>query len=196
MPLPPRHAPHARAFTLVEVVVVIIILGIVGAMVAPNIGGAVERARLDAAARQLAGLAAFGYRSATSTGRVHALVFDEEGRRFELVAELPPDEEMAEEEIDPEAPPRLEPVPMPRTIDRELPEEIALVDVSLFEEDLAHTEDGALRILFFPDGTTEFADLTLASRTGLRRTISINGLSGTVVISDPGPAEESDAVAP
>ena len=55
----------------------------------------------------------------------------------------------------------------------------------MYSTDLADTGEDSLRILFFPDGTTEFARLYLEGHGGDRRRIELNGLTGVVTIVDP-----------
>ena len=47
--------PHARAFTLVEILLVVVIIGILAALVIPKIAGTSERARITAARADING---------------------------------------------------------------------------------------------------------------------------------------------
>ena len=180
-----RASLNARGrggFTLIELMVVIIVIGIVAGAIIPNMAGSIGTIRLDGAAGRVAALLDYCYNAANSSGRVHGLLFDAEGRRFQVVAEYVPDPAYwtgAYEE------PRLESIRLPGLLDSALPEGIVLSGVGAFEDDLIFTEDGGVRILFFPDGTTEFATLYLADTRGEERYVSINGVSGTVTITNP-----------
>ena len=169
------------AFTLIEVMVVVIVIAIVSASMVPALQGPARRVRLDSAARQIGELMNTCYFNACSTGRVHGLIFMADNRSFELVAEPLPDPDEPEEFQDA----HLEPIHLPGLTDIVLPEGIELQSVSAFADDLMVDEDDRIRILFFPDGTTEFASLYIGYEEGARRRIRLNGLSGTIRISDP-----------
>ncbi|MCE5229486.1 prepilin-type N-terminal cleavage/methylation domain-containing protein [bacterium] len=186
-----------RAFTLVELMMVIIVMSIIAAVTVPDIKSAADRVRLDSGARRIADLCDFGYRSAVGTGRVHALILEADRRHYMLVAEAPPQNrgEDAPAESSATAPPQageLQPVRLPGTIGNELPEGIVLASVSMLDETLAH-DTSRMRILFFPDGTTEFATLTLSDQFGNKRNVVLNGLSGTIKIEEPAPGRELPA---
>lgn len=83
----------------------------------------------------------------------------------------------------------LEPVRFDGPQSRKFPEGIRLSDYNFFEEGLAQTEEGDLRILFFPDGSSEFAALVLEAADGDRRKLSLNGVSGVIRVTRMRPEE-------
>ncbi len=186
-------------FTLIEVLVVIVVLAIVAGVAIPDMGSAAATARLDAGARRVADLADWCYRSAIASGRVHALLIEDEGRSLQVVAESRP-RPTAGEPIVPVGsstpagtPPELEPVSLPGMLGRSLPEGIRVSDASFYEEDLADQDPNRVRILFFPDGTTEFAGIELVGERGARRKVRINGLSGRINLEEVVDAPEDEA---
>jgi type II secretion system protein H len=184
-----RNTPRRRqtgGFTLVEIMVVVIVLAVVAGAVVPNFQSAVASLRLESACRRLAGLLDYCGQAARATGQVHGLIFSGDGVHYQAVCEVPPDEDSGDEDQTP----RLEPAPLPADLDRRLAEGVRLTGAEFFEEDLAKQEGGGIRILFFPDGTTEFASLRLRSTKGEERTLQLNGVSGTVTISEARPAAE------
>ncbi len=73
---------HTRAFTLIELVVVLAVLGLLAAAAAVKFHGLFGRTRLQAAARGLGDHFALAVRRAYVTGGYHTLVFDLETGRY------------------------------------------------------------------------------------------------------------------
>lgn len=190
----------ARAFTLIEIMVVVIVIAIVAGAIVPNLGGGDSR-RLAAAASGFADTLDYCYTAALSTGRVHGVMFRLGAREFEPVVEaLPPSEEeqaeaamtgaIAEESLD--EGPAMEPVSIPGLVERALPEGIVFADFVAFDGSLAAAgEDAdAVRLLFFPDGTTEFARIVIEDEKGERHSVRINGLTGAMSLEPVGAEED------
>lgn len=173
--------------------VVVIILGIMAGVLLPNMDSPRGGASLDGAARNLSDLMDYAFTAAVSTGRTHGLVFKEDGSEFILVAENP-DADPAAPAVD-EMEGGLAPVFLPGTMSNTLPPGIRLTNAHAFETDLVEGEPGCTRILFFPDGTTEFITLELTDARGDRRTIKLNGISGTIQIGTPTGDEDGDKAA-
>ncbi len=200
--IPCRASARARgAFTLVELMMVVIVLSVVAALTIPDIKSAANRARLDAGARRVADLCDLGYRSAVGTGRVHALIFEGDRRHYALYAEGRPqgaeDDAVGEasgESTDSGGQAQLTPVDT-GGFGKEMPEGVLILSVRMASEALAHDE-GRTRILFFPDGTTEFATVILGDELGSRRRIRLNGISGVVKVDEPAPGENMDEEEP
>ncbi len=76
----------SRAFTLIELVIVIAILGIVGAIAIPRFAGATTRYRLDLAASRLEGDAVLAAEWARSAGQSHVMSFDTGADRYTIIS--------------------------------------------------------------------------------------------------------------
>ncbi len=90
----PAGSPAAAGFTLIELMVVIVLVGLFSALVVPLVTG-VGQDGLKLSARRLAGTVKYLYNEAALTGRPHRLVFDLDagtfgGRRLEVSGELVP----------------------------------------------------------------------------------------------------------
>ena len=191
-----RRSNSAGAYTLLELMVVIIVIGIVTGVVVPSLQGSTGSVRLEAAARQLSDLMGYCYQSAVTTSRTHALLIDADGRHIRIAAEPggpPPKEGEGQQDKDSSSTEEWEPVELPSADASLLPEGVTVTDVSAAEDELlAEGEDG-IRILFFPDGTTEFASVILNDEGGDQREIYLNGLSGATQIVQPSPEEMESA---
>lgn len=193
----------SRAFTLVELMMVVIVLSVVAALTIPDIKSAANRARLDSGARRISDLCDLGYRSAVATGRVHALIFESDRRYYMLFSEGrqqnpvlggASSSDSSADPADPNGPPELTPVDT-GGFGNEMPDGVTIQSVKLANDVLSHDE-GRIRILFFPDGTTEFATIVLTDELGSKRLIKLNGISGVVSVDEPPPGEQIDEEQP
>lgn len=188
-----RRMRARRGFSLLEVIVVVIVIGVVAGVVVPNLGGSLETVRLNAAARRLSEALDYAHQRAVTTGRVHCLTIAGEGRELRLLADPAPDtedavdawERLAPDPRELESEPELEDVRDAARLLGEWPEGVAVVEVSTFEEGLVEGEEDEARIFFFPDGTCEFARLRLESANGGLRDVALNGLNGGVTVRIP-----------
>jgi hypothetical protein len=58
------------------------------------------------------------------------------------------------------------------------------------DETLSDAGGGDLRLLFFPDGTAEFARVTLLDDAGDQCVVALDGLTGTVTVGRVEPATD------
>jgi len=79
-----------RGFTIVEVIVVIIMIGVLATMIAPRLAAGGRAAGLRLAGRQLQATAQYARDYAVSRRRVCRLVLDRDGDRYMLVAQSGP----------------------------------------------------------------------------------------------------------
>ncbi|MAE60053.1 MAG: hypothetical protein CMJ49_01725, partial [Planctomycetaceae bacterium] len=101
----PRGVVARRAFTLVEVIVVVTILSVATMMIVPQLSGHMAFTQLRESARQLSTAATYARYHAVTTHQVCRLVIDVEKNRFKLVSLAAKDEtrpEADDEEADSE----------------------------------------------------------------------------------------------
>ena len=73
--------PGSAGFTLVELTLVILVIGIVGALVLPRFGGLVDRQQLRRTVNVLRGMVRQLHAKAALTKQIYRLTFDLEGQR-------------------------------------------------------------------------------------------------------------------
>ena len=180
---PRQRLPTAvvsSGMTLIELMVVIVVLGIVASLIIPQFGGSLASMQLRGSARGVGDLMDYCYHAAVSSGRVHALVFNADGHRFDILADRPRE---AAGSAGAEAP-GLEPISIPGYVERALPAGVRVGQVWTFDQELSATQDGDVQLLFFPDGTAEFAAITLANAEGDQCTVTLDGLSGMIEVGE------------
>ena len=82
--LDPRSSLHRRAFTMIEVVLVLVVLAVVIATAAPALRGWSQGSKLHDAARQVMAAAQFARSQAASTATPYRLQVDPNGASFAL----------------------------------------------------------------------------------------------------------------
>jgi prepilin-type N-terminal cleavage/methylation domain-containing protein len=188
-----QHASLHRGLTLVEVLLVLALLVVIGAVSAPLLEGSFSRAGLNSAGDVLRGAWAKARLAAMQSGQTYVFRFEPGGPRFQIVAlndlGLPETSEMA-----PDAPDvQYKAVDMLRLPQARLPDGVifSTADVATSNQLLA-TIPGAVEgpwsnpILFHPDGTTSDASLVLSNARQTTIRVTLRGLTGVSNTTDVG----------
>jgi type II secretion system protein H len=185
------------AFTLIELLAVVVIFGLLAGIALPNLGIRVSRS-LDAESRQLAATLEFARQRAVMTGIPHQVVVDIDRDAYWLEWFASEAEQFGEEDDEaPPAPPATAPgdaaeiaLAAPQAelrsfrplagsfgnvteLDRD-------VDLVLVETPAGIYEDGRLEIRFERDGTSEPTWIELGTEDGGTRTLQLLPLADTV----------------
>ncbi|MEC7583386.1 MAG: GspH/FimT family pseudopilin [Planctomycetota bacterium] len=91
-----RDDRRCSGFTIIEVMIVVLIMGMIAAIVIPNLGMFVPEARLNSAAQQLVSNIDFARSEARIQGKRVTLEFDLENERWRYV--LPPEEQLTSDQ--------------------------------------------------------------------------------------------------
>ena len=135
-----RGRRTSRAFTLIELVLVILIIGLLLAIVAPSLGGLLRTQKLDAAARTIAGMLKQARVHAATDAKPYRLVIDTEDNTCWIEVLTVTGFERPESSLG--------------LI-------VELGDEFIIELEGGTTEDGLLTIRVDPDGIGELAQVTL-----------------------------------
>jgi len=176
----------ARAFTLLELLLVIAVLVILAGVVWPNLGAQTSAGRLAFTAHQVANLIQFGRSESMCAGKPYRFRFDPENMRAVI-----------EEETDPLGHPgEFEPIPA-HWASVDLAEgniRCLAIHFDPWESKLKEQEEQVLEggegkeatgesagpIHFYPDGTSDSATLLLGDDTDRNYTLILNGLTGRI----------------
>lgn len=186
-----------RAFTLVELLVVIVLITVLSALLVPEMRGTFEEALLRSSARQLIGASGVAYSRAVADGRAHRLHFDPATGRYRVERRADPatgpdrTDRAANQDvpggrgvIDPRIAVQLRhpagdgddgggraPAPADRPAEGTAKE--AMVGV-----------DGVGGVDFFPDGTAQAAEFILRDRAGFRLALRVNPVTARLQVRE------------
>lgn len=158
-----RWSGRASAFTLIEMIVVIVILALTAAIAIPRLsGGLLEREGLKSDVNRLAAVITHAREQAAATRRGHWLVLDVKNNVWRLRVVPRPDD-----------PPDSHPV-----LEGRLREGVSFKDVAVAGKELS--EDRRAEVRFAADGWVDPAVITLTSADGAVYSIAVSAPSGRV----------------
>lgn len=170
------HLRHRRGLTFLEILVVLVIIGIMLAVMLPNMRNPREKAALNSAARQVAAAASIARQQAIATGHRTRLRVDIHKQRFRLVFDRPEarrssysrsrDEAASLEE-------RVRPFPVGVRCRRIL-QYGSEVDLTRIRD------DEFFEVVFYPNGSSTGAAIELRNRLEKTVTVEISSSSGRV----------------
>jgi prepilin-type N-terminal cleavage/methylation domain-containing protein len=185
------RARSRRGLTLVEVLLVLSLLVVIGAIAVPLLEGSFSRAALYGAGDLLRGAWSKARLAAMQSGQTHAFRFEPKGGRFQIVAlnslGAPEHSQLMAE--DPEA--REPTTEFVRLSQNRLPDgvvffhgNIASSAQTLATMPMTVESSWSQPILFHPDGTTSDASVLLANDQQVAIRVTLRGLTGISQTAD------------
>jgi type II secretion system protein H len=176
-------------FTLVELIVVLVIMGIMAAMIIPQMQGSYEDALLRSSGRKIISVLNLTYAQAVSHNQPHRLRLDSHtGKYFveKRVRGLTQNDGFAavkdlaggEGTIDPRISLELR-----RTVEE-------TVDENALAGAQSSAAGPAENIGFFADGTADGTEILLKDRAGFKLVLQVSAVTGRVQIVDPDPGKQ------
>ena len=176
---PARH-DIGLGFTLIELMVVIVLLGILTAMIIPQMRGTFEDALLRSASRELISVFNAAYSHAVSVNQVVRVRLDQNTGRYSVEKRVREDSFVPAPEV-PEGAGALDPrisIEIHKSVDA-LADALGDGSAPVLERDPAIREPGN-GITFYPDGTAEASEVVLRDRDGFRLALRINPVTASV----------------
>jgi type II secretion system protein H len=180
-----RHSGSAasRAFTLLELMIVVVLIGIATAVIVPQMKGTYEDARLRSASRELVGVLNIASSRAVSLNEIHRVRLDrkigryfverkvregESGAGFVPIRDVPGGEGALDKGI---------------SIEMRQPGEGSSSEAdSMLASSSGDERDADQVIAFYPDGTADSREILLQDREGFRRLLRLNPITASVRI--------------
>ena len=177
MHLEPTSWREAAGFTLVELMVVIVIIGIMTALMIPEMQGTFQDALLRSTSRELINVFDLAYSRAVSLNQLRRVRLDEKTGRY-----------LVEKQVTENGLENFVPADDAAGSRGELDSRIAVEfhppgEFSADENNDANSSTGDARgvtIAFYPDGTADGGDFTLRDHEGFRLRLQINPVTARV----------------
>ncbi len=185
MILTPPHRLCRHGFTLMELMVVLVLIGLMTAMILPEMRGTYEEAVLSSTARKLADVCGIAYSRAVAVQQPHRLRLDRAAHRYSVerrISRTGGEDNYAPAQDIPGGEGKLD---SRISIDFGNPNEGAVgwvaSDPSPPAQQVQYSDEG---IVFYPDGTADARKIQLQDREGFRLAILINPTTARVQIKE------------
>jgi prepilin-type N-terminal cleavage/methylation domain-containing protein len=193
---PIENRTKARAFTLLELLLVMVIIVVLAMVIWPNIGSQNSSTRLEVSADQLASLLKLARSGAMSTGSMYRCVFETEGMYAVIETEVDPLQQPGVFEPLQSHWARLD---MGKDQIRCLTVEFDEWESRLKAREAELTEgqeqipgEGiSPPIMFYPDGTSDSASIVLGDNDNHSVTLTLNGLTGQISLEKGNKLDEN-----
>src|SRR4051812_17938396 len=173
----------SAGFTLIELMLVLVLIAIMAAMIAPEMKGSMEDALLRSSARKVVDLFNLTYSRAVSLNQQHRVRLDPHNGEYRVEQQnnglldprgFSPIHDLADfnGQIDSRIAIEVRPAPQER-LNPQVPED---------EPNLATVRDG---INFYPDGTADGCEVVLRDRMGVELILQLNPITASVHIREP-----------
>jgi prepilin-type N-terminal cleavage/methylation domain-containing protein len=178
--------PQRNAFTLIELMVVIVIIGVLTAMIIPEMKGSFQDALLRSTSRELVDVFNLAYSRSISLNQIRRVRLDEKTGRYLVEKRMM---ENGQENFVPvnDTPNDKGELDSRITIEFRSPAE-KTADANAQVETVASSDDSSadkMIVNFYPDGTATAGEILLRDRQGFKLILRINPITARVHIIEP-----------
>ncbi len=179
---------NTRGFTLLELIVVLMIVGLMSILVVPKLAGPLGDLDLKTAAQKISASLRYARSQAAAEKATYTALFDFDKNRLVVIAPIPSPAKGGVPASDREAANRRagEPPEEERGLQGggrayRLPDGVKLAKGVSREGDV---HSGLFRVSFFPSGGSSGGEITVANERGRKYRIQIDFITGTVQLSE------------
>ncbi len=182
---------RTSGFTLIELVVVLVIMSFIFAITGPAVMKGLSGITLKTAVKKVASALRYARSQAVNRDQSYSVIFDREQNRV-VVRSIPnvsavlQEEESSEEtgagegeETDYKK--ELNKVDLKEFF---LPEGIFFKEITIGGKELSEKKEAIAQLYFYPDGTSQGGELSIANTRELAFTIAVDFLTGVVTIAE------------
>jgi type II secretion system protein H len=179
-----------RGFTLIEIIIVLVIMGLMAAFAGPRIAKSLGGLSLRTTAKKVAGALRYAKSRSVNTGRLYSVILDcDKNRVIVLQSRQAPaagmleednatdDEEFSDARQPKETKPEMKIYPLPEGITFD---KITIGDV----EDDEEAEEKIYQMAFFPNGTSQGGEILLSDSRERIYSIQVDFLTGVVTVAE------------
>jgi type II secretion system protein H len=189
---PARRRRSQEAFTLIELMVVMLLMGILSAMILPAMKGTFGDALLRSSGRDLVNVFSLAYSRAVSVNQIHVVRLDQQNRKYTVERRVHSQGK------------RQEFTPL-KDVAGSSGQLDARIEIELRKQDPPAPGDGALQaeqpaaqdqtrsqantVAFYPDGTADAAEVVLRDQAGYGLRLRIDPITARVEVFELDPKE-------
>ncbi len=171
-----QNDKRRNAFTLLELLVVLVIISLISALVAPRIGGSLTNLELKTGAKRIAAALRYARSKAVSEKKTYAAYFDFDHNRLTISREEQPanislfDDSAGDSESKEKA-----------TEVYDLPNEVSIQATPDAEK---NQSPSPYQIQFYPNGSSSGGSVLVANERGNSWTVDVDFITGTTSLSE------------
>jgi len=179
--------PATQAFTLIELMVVLVLIGILSAMIIPQMKGVYGDALLRASGRELVNVFELAYSQSVSLNQIHLVRMDQNTGRYAI------ERQVRSRGRQPEFAPLKDLSGSSGKLDDRIQVVVRPLEENTagnpgLEQSSLHSEDAQTRpsgvVAFYPDGTADGAEVLLRDRAGFGLRLQIDPITARIKLDE------------
>lgn len=182
-----RGSRGTKAFSLIELIIVLVLISIMTALIVPEMKGTFEDALLRSTSRKLVSSLNLAYSQAVSLNQKHRVRFDMQSSRYRI-ERASPENDTGHSYVPATTIPGAEADWDPRIILKVVPGTLSVSPEETDDgvpawDEVTQSDEPLDSITFYPDGTADRVEIQLRDRAGFGVALQINPVTSRVSVS-------------